>query len=113
MAIDTTSLAALTDEIGRIKEAGIGNFLRGGVQGFRNLIGGKGLSTAAKNVGGHGQLLHRIYSKGAANGGGMWGGLKSIGKSRYGQMAGTAALGAGGLYAGSKMIGSRQQQQGY
>lgn len=114
--MNETMMQAFAEELESIqKEAGVGDFLRKGVRGIGSLLSGKGgLNVAAKNMGGHKNVVKSIWNKGAtrvgASGapGGTWGGIKSLAKSRYGQMAGAGALGVGGTaYAGSKLLGNR------
>lgn len=93
--------AAFFDELAKIdKEAGalssIGKFLKGGVGGFKALgssAGRAGLLTQAKALPGR---LSAAYK-----GGGLKGVGKALARSQPVQMA---ALGAGGLYAGKKIL---------
>jgi len=52
---------------------------------------------------------NQVHMMGARQGG-VLGGLGALAKSRYGQMAGVAGLGAAGLYAGSKLLHHQPQQ---
>lgn len=94
---------ALFDELEKIdKEAGVGSFL---AKGF------KSLGSTAKNIGrkgalkGHGSNIKGLYQAGAKGKGGVWGGVKRVAGSPYGQMG--AAAGTAGLagYGGYKALG--------
>lgn len=106
-------MAAMSDELAQIKQAGwggvlsgVGKFLRGGAKGFSQLgsqAGRVGLMTAAKGLPGR---LGTAWQHGGIGGVG-----RTLARSQPVQMA---TLGAGGLYAGSKalrMLRGRQPQQ--
>lgn len=103
-------IAAMTNELEKIALVGsilggIGKVFRGGVKGFQQLgsqAGRAGLMEQAKSLPGR---LSTAWQHGGAGGVG-----RALLRSQPVQMA---ALGAGGLYAGSKAIGALRggQQQ--
>lgn len=111
--------AAFRSELAELtKEASPWGFVRGGLRGWGQLVAG-GNSAArlgSRQQGGVLNHIGAIYRAGAkaapvralqlapghehmmgARRGGVLGGLGALGRSRYGQMAGVAALGLGGV----------------
>jgi hypothetical protein len=91
-------------------------YLGGGLKGWGNVL--QGNTRPGKFI----DNIKEVYNRGATRaikGGaegaqqGAWGGIKSVAKSRYGQMAAVPAIGAAGLYAGNKLLNSTNQSQGY
>lgn len=107
--MNEAQIAGMADELEKIKEAGWGSllagakkFLGGGVKGFKALgsqAGRAGLLQQAKNLPGR---LSTAWQHGGWQGAG-----KALLRSQPVQMA---AMGAGGLYAGKKLLGRDRQQ---
>lgn len=95
------------------------SFLGGGFSQIGHALGPaeKGVTTMAQRFGakkpmGMGEHIKSIYQKGAKGEGGMWGGIKGVAGSPYGQAAaaGGTLIGAGAL-GHAALSGNRQPQQ--
>jgi hypothetical protein len=112
-------LAAFEDELEKIAEAelektaGIGSFLSKGLKGWSNVLGGtgKGIAQAARHSGGHWNLMKKIYQGGAGQRQGALAGLGRLAKSRYGQMAGAAAIPVAAGYGLARATSGSQRRQ--
>jgi hypothetical protein len=99
--------AAFLDELGQIKEAGVGSFLTGGIKTLGRLGGKGGSKISLKGLKRHAGMAYR-------KAGGGWEGAKAVMKSPAGQAATVAGLGglAGyGAYKGT--IGRDRRPRGY
>jgi len=107
--IEKQGFAPLRFLAGGVRRLGVGMANVGRQGGFLGAIGGAG----ARRAGGVSRHIKQIYRsgakpvavKGVEGGGNMFGGLKALARSPYGQMAAVPALAAGGLYAGKKLLG--------
>jgi hypothetical protein len=121
--------AAFADELEKIaqatmeKQAGLGSFVMRGIKGWQGAAAkaskaAQGLK-GGRTWGSHLDVMKKLYTRGAKQGGGWWGGVKGVAKSPYGAMAGTAGLGGLAAYGGYRAAtapfrgGSRQPRQGY
>ena len=100
--LNKVTVAAFADELKKI--GGVMSFLS---KGFKNLG-----TVGRRSMSGHGDLVKKIYQRGAKKGG-ILGGVKGLAKSPYGSTAAAAGtLGAAG-YGGYRAVtggGNRQQR---
>jgi len=105
--MNTRTQEAFFEEVAKIKEAGIGSFLGGGLRGLGKVVAGRGVAGAAR-AGGNMANMKNIWNAGAAKavkggGSGFMGGLGALGRSNYGQMAAAAAVPVAAGYGLHKM----------
>lgn len=100
--LDNVTMSALVDEVEKI--AGFGSFLTRGIKGWGRL------ATSNRGLGTHWRGIKNIARKGYQKGG-AWEAAKRLGRSRYGAMAGTGAIGGLAGYGAYKAVtGDRSRQ---
>lgn len=110
---DEITMSAFHNELEKI--GGLGKFLIKGIRGWQSTIGRAGASAGKRQLtlSKHKDLVKKLYTRGAKDGGGVWGGVKGVARSPYGAMAGTAAIGGAAAYGGYKAVAGNQRPQGY